>query len=382
MPSSRSTYSTHLPTEGRAGPKTPGLENAIGKATLKSTVPLHSATQPRTNTDGSTISIKSLVREVARPLVDRTPFPNRAALAKLLLEANRTNALFHDSTGAPIPDNVRRVSSGRTHVRAPRWSANSKFVTPLNSGRHLDVSDVEIATLEVSQSHVRVLESELKITTRWNTCPKSIETYSPPDFSLPNSSYVGKTVLNLAQSHMHDDTPPVEIEPTAEPATWDMFTLPEIKTDDPFQQGIMNAVAVPMPKSAPKRSHATPSSRSRLGTSDARPGTSNSRPGTSTPGARVSKSHLRLPNPASATNTTTTSDSKMALAQARSQGLHVQRPATTATMYPSKLVSAPLSKMTAPVPAQERTRSGLTTGEFAMLKILSLEIEDDFIFDV
>ncbi|KAJ7622693.1 hypothetical protein B0H17DRAFT_1219195 [Mycena rosella] len=400
MLSSRSTHSPHLPTEGHVSAKTPGLENAIHRGTNKAafksnaTVPLHPATQ-----HSNTVSTKSLVREVARPLVDRTPFPNRAAvasnkfktplpdnqkLAKLLLEANKTNALFHDSTDGPIPDNVRRISSGRTHVRAPRLSAHNKFVTPLNSGQHWDVSDAEIAAPEILELHVGALESDDYDEIEYMP-PKSVETYSPPfEFSLPNYSHVGKTVLNLAQSYMHDDTPPVEIEPTAEPANWNMFTLPKMETDDPFQQSPANVVAASTEKSAPKYSLAHPtSSRSRLGTSHARLGPSNSRPGTSTPGARVSKSYLRLtPNPTSATNTTATSGSKTVLPQAHSQGPNVRRPATAAAMYPSKRASAPLSKRTAPVPVLERTRSDPIAGEFAMLEISSPEIEDDFIFDV
>ncbi|KAJ6526956.1 hypothetical protein DFH09DRAFT_1187205, partial [Mycena vulgaris] len=395
--------STHLPIDVRSGAKTPGRENSIhttvGKANINAknngTMPLPPNTQARGLKDRGAAA-KLLVREVTRPLVDKTPFPNREAfasnklktplpdnskLAKLLLEANRTNALFLDSTD--VPDSVARASSGRTHVRAPRLSANNKFKTPLNNGRHWDVNEAELSASEVLEEKPGVAESsdgdydEIEYMP-----PKSVKTYRPPfDFSLPNYSSVGKTLLTMAQSYPHNDTPPAELEPTVDSGTWEMFILPEIETDDPFLQGAATRDIVAH-KSAPKPSRAAPSSRSRPGTSNSR-ALSNSRPATSTAstGIRALSSHVH-PGPVSATNTTVASGSKMARAR---EGPNVGRPATAAAIYPLNHTSAYTSRRAAPLHGRngfKEAHAGGSGGELRMFKLTSPEIEDDFIFNV
>ncbi|KAJ7466939.1 hypothetical protein FB451DRAFT_1401796 [Mycena latifolia] len=226
-----SLRSTHLPTDGRPGAKTPGLENAIHRAVDKAAsksnaaVPLQSNTQSRVHKDkdANVGGTKSLAREAARPLGDRTPFPNRDTtivsnrfnaantplpdnqkLAKLLLEANRTNALYHSPLdNTPVSDSVPRASAGRTYVRAPRLSViqQNTFETPLNNGRHWDVSEAEISVPEVwADSPAGGLELDDYDEVEYMP-PKVVDTYTPPfDFDLPNYSAVGKTLLNLSYS--------------------------------------------------------------------------------------------------------------------------------------------------------------------------------------
>ncbi|KAJ7090875.1 hypothetical protein B0H15DRAFT_837169 [Mycena belliarum] len=367
MLASRSTH-----TDGRPGAKTPGLENAIhrgggpgiSKATSKShaAVPLHGpTTQPRITKD-KTGATKSVVREVARPLLDRTPFPNRVQqantplpdnqkLAKLLLEANRTNALFNGSPDITIPESVRRVSTGRTHARAPRLSANNQFVTPLNNGRHWDVSDVEISAPKISEgSSVETPELEDDDEIEYMP-PKVVEMYTPPfDFPLPNYSDVGKAIINLSQSYPRDDIPPAELEPNVDSAGWDMFTFSEIGSDDPFQQNTEKVVA------PAKRLRAAPPARS------------TSRPITTSIKPQVT-----------ASNATTFAGSKISQT---TQARNIRRPATAAAMYPPQSISALTSKRTPAVGRSEQKVGRGSVGEFTMLEISSPEVEDDFLFNV
>ncbi|KAJ7162276.1 hypothetical protein C8R46DRAFT_1104089 [Mycena filopes] len=334
MLSSRSTL------DSRAGAKTPGRENTTHRAALKGkfknndntvSVPLQS------NVDVSK-SFAS-VREVPRPLVDKTPFPNRVALAskfatplpdkqklaQLLLEANKTNALFSNSSAAP--DSAARASSARAHVRAPRLSANTNFETPLLKGNPWDVSEVEMV---LPDTVAEVLESEDYDEIEYMP-PKSVEAYTPPfNFPLPDYSTVGKRLLGLAHSYPYDDTAAVEIEPDAQGGPWNMFTLPDILTDDPFIQGKGKLSARP----APARSTGPPS-RAAVAGKHTKP--------------------IRLGNPVSTANTTMTSGGKAVLPS-------IRRTATAAAMYSSR--------------TKQPVESVMMNLEF------SFDLEEDFLFDV
>lgn len=201
-----------------------------------------------------------MTRIATRPLVDKTPFPNRNAantfetplpgeqkLAKLILvDTTKTNVvLLHPNS---TPDSVARPSSMRKHVRAPRVSAN--FETPVTNGNHWDVSEPEIVVQEAqpapqlpdSDDHDEVEYMPPKIIGK---CQQYLlksssnriiiyhfhaeAPYTPP-FDLPNYSAVGTTLLNLAHSYPYeDDTLPAEIEPVVSSVSWDMFVQPEIR---------------------------------------------------------------------------------------------------------------------------------------------------------
>ncbi|KAJ7633447.1 hypothetical protein DFH06DRAFT_1101224 [Mycena polygramma] len=356
-----SSRSTHLSTDARAGAKTPGRENAINrtlvsKGVLKNNafVPLEPNVGPSNNTKNVPAKLIGRELEVARPLVDKTPFPNRAAtsnfktplpdnqkLAKLLLEANKTNALLSGSKGEPT--SAARASSGRTHARAPRLSANINFQTPLINGNPWDVSESEIAPPEVVATHIPAPEPEEYDEIEYMP-PKVVDVYTPPfDFALPDYSTVGKTLLGVAHSYPYeDDAPRAESDPAVEPGRWDMFTLPEIKSDDPF------------PASKPRTRTQLSTTSSRLAQS--RPVTTSSRPGTSI------AQRFRLANPRSAASTTVTSGAKMQAPSGR-----VQRPATAAAMYrPSAL--------------QKRKNLGIQL--VPIIDSSSPDIGDHFLFDI
>ncbi|KAJ6507438.1 hypothetical protein C8R47DRAFT_1192118 [Mycena vitilis] len=357
-----SSRSTHLSTDARAGGKTPGRENAINrtlvsKGGLKNNafVPLESNVDPSNNTRNAPVKLLVRETEVARPLVDKTPFPNRAAtsnfktplpdnqkLAKLLLEASKTNALLSGSKDEPA--SAARASSGRTHARAPRLSANINFQTPLINGNPWDVSESEIAPPEVVAPHIAAPEPDEYDEIEYMP-PKVVDVYTPPfDFALPDYSTVGKTLLGLAHSYPYeDDAPRAESDPAVEPGRWDMFKLPEIKSDDPF----------PAPK---------PRTRTQLSTTSLRPAQSRQAVSTSSrPGTSIAQ-RFRLANPRSAASTTVTSGAKM-----QAQSVRVQRPATAAAMYPRS--AAPKVK-------------NLGVKLVPIIDSLSPDIGDEFLFDV
>ncbi|KAJ7762551.1 hypothetical protein B0H16DRAFT_1414500 [Mycena metata] len=341
-----SSRSTHLAADPRAGVKTPGLENTIHRvAGAKGNSKNNATVPPQSNLDAYK---STLVREVARPLVDKTPFPNRVAitskfntplpdkqrLAQLLLEANQTNALYANPTEVP-GSAPRRASSARAHVRAPRLSANNNFFeTPLFNGNPWDVSEAEIAPPDMVSAQNEALEVEDYDEIEYMP-PKVVEAYTPPfDFPLPNYSTAGKTLLGLAHSYRHDDTVCGEIEPAVESGPWSMLVLPDLPTDDPFFEGTGTK-----PKA---RSLRTPVS--------------------STVGKHRVARKIRLgnTNPGSATNTTIASGAKAALP--------IKRPATAAAMYPSKGIS--------------RTASSAARVEFTRINFALPELVEDFLFDV
>lgn len=84
----------------------------------------------------------------SRPLVDKTPFPNRTGVQF------QTPYTFNFAS----PDSVLRPSSLRRHVRAPR-SATKSFETPVNTGNPWQC-DVSIGSPEIVVQQL-VLEDDL-----------------------------------------------------------------------------------------------------------------------------------------------------------------------------------------------------------------------------
>ncbi|KAJ7122000.1 hypothetical protein C8R43DRAFT_959362 [Mycena crocata] len=338
--------------DGRHGAKTPGIENIIHRgaskshSNLQSNVPLHSKEPIRTNTNAVG---KSLAREIARPLEDKTPFPNRKfntpvpdnqKLAKLVLEANKTNTL--SSNPPDVPGSVARVSSSRAHARAPRLSANIDFVTPLNNGKHWDVSEGEVSVPEVVSPHLGSLELEDFDEIEYMP-PKSVGKYTPPfDFELPHYSSVG-LFFYLESS--------TQIEFNAE-------------TDDPFTTDASNN----------QRKTGKDSKPSQPPPSYSRSATLTSRSGTSSRSFQASDRHIKRLNPGTSTTTTVNSDALTPKARA----LTVRRPATAGAMYPSKASSKPLSKK----PTQSRV-AALDADDFSRTIFGDSLLEgDDFMFNV
>lgn len=93
-----------------------------------------------------------LAHHAARPLVDKTPFPNRIHAGKIPVTP-LPNALKQGKTLLEL-DSQLRPSATRTHVRVPR-SGSHNLETPPNKGNHWDISDGDI---EVDEGAPQVAE--------------------------------------------------------------------------------------------------------------------------------------------------------------------------------------------------------------------------------
>lgn len=91
-----------------------------------------------------------------RPLADKTPFVNRAR-TYFNTPLGKGGKLFLQEEDGIGNGALQRPSSTRKHVRAPR-SATKSFETPMNQGKHWDVSDEDIV-VPVSQPQ-EILEDE------------------------------------------------------------------------------------------------------------------------------------------------------------------------------------------------------------------------------
>ncbi|KAL4073740.1 hypothetical protein J3A83DRAFT_4371037 [Scleroderma citrinum] len=136
---------------------------------------------------------------LTRPLGDKTPFPNRTANQGLILSA--TGSKIANPT---LLDGALRTSSTRKHDRLPR-SASKTFETPVTSGNHWDVSDIdiEVGGVVVNQSLQEEDYDEVEY------MPPKVEDvpYEPP-FELPDYREVGKTLMTLIRSFPLDEDPP------------------------------------------------------------------------------------------------------------------------------------------------------------------------------
>jgi hypothetical protein len=87
--------------------------------------------------------LKTVVRTGGRPLVDKTPFPNRNA--NVQLESPSGGKLGKLDFGGSTPDSALRPSSLRRNSRAPRGSLGRAFETPINTGDHWNSVDDSIS---------------------------------------------------------------------------------------------------------------------------------------------------------------------------------------------------------------------------------------------
>ncbi|KAF9455490.1 hypothetical protein BDZ94DRAFT_1316176, partial [Collybia nuda] len=180
MLSSRPVDAQHHPS------KTPGrmkgrAENVIrGPTTVQGKgkeaagrTPFHPATlhPEKLSKDGSSgqPQLKPTIgatRAATRPLVDKTPFPNRTGGQQFqtpLSQGAKLAGLSYLEPGAllqfdKIPNALLRPSSARKRVRTPRNSGKN-FETPVNNGNHWDVSDISIAAPE-AQMQESVVEED------------------------------------------------------------------------------------------------------------------------------------------------------------------------------------------------------------------------------
>ncbi|KAK0475801.1 hypothetical protein IW261DRAFT_458709 [Armillaria novae-zelandiae] len=157
-----------------------------------------------------------------RPLVDKTPFPNRTGVQF------QTPYAFNFAS----PDSVLRPSSLRRHVRVPR-SATKSFETPVNTGNPWNC-DVSIGSPEIVVKQL-VLEDDLDEIEYMP--PNTLDSpYVPPfDFDFPDYKSVGKTLLEITRAPPYEDEPPPFPEVKDDELgmiAWDrLLPLPELEDD-------------------------------------------------------------------------------------------------------------------------------------------------------
>lgn len=103
---------------------------------------------------------KTVLATISRPLGDKTPLPNRfgnalhgtplpqkSKLSKLaIIEAAKED--LEDYT-LEDGETMHRPSSLRKHMKHPRNSIPRNFETPMNNGRHWDISDGDVDVFEM-----------------------------------------------------------------------------------------------------------------------------------------------------------------------------------------------------------------------------------------
>jgi hypothetical protein len=203
---------------------------------------------------------KSVLGTASRPLGDKTPLPNR--LATLIIQSpskatvskasNLHAAAFEEDGDAEVLESMKRPSSLRKHLKLPRNSTQKNFETPINDGRHWDISDgdIDISNLQPVLQETKVVEDDFFSDEIEYCAPNTLGSpinfltsvvlihstdlpYQPPfDFELPDYTEVGKKIRDLAFSFPFDDAPgPPEPEfpiTELEPAVWETFSLPPL----------------------------------------------------------------------------------------------------------------------------------------------------------
>ncbi|KAJ7057687.1 hypothetical protein C8F01DRAFT_1256313 [Mycena amicta] len=430
----------HLQNHNHLTAKTPGRENAaISRGEGPKTV--HG--KGRQGLAGP--SQKDLTRTAPRlvtqgrllPLGDKTPFPNQAfvtplpgeeKIAKLNLALGLENPKPLVVPVGRTPDSVLRPSSARRHGRTPRISGGAlagrtSFVTPLNSGRHWDVSEGDIAVgTEEAAADAEEKDDYDEIE---YMPPKLNIPYVPPlDFDLPNYAEAGKALLARIHSFplaYDDEGPPPDLDiPVEDLQCACDLPLPDVPFDldldlgDPF---VVKPASLKGRTPGSTSTHSRAASTSRAAATTSRPATRPRAPvpasvaGRPAPAARkpaavATTTTLPAKRPAATTTTTkstrsaTTTTSVTASARmAAKAAVTAKRPASasaggrpgvTATSH-----SRIASRSVAPAPGSSVARSAQLGGlraqskkptpvvdDFAVIVPVGGEVEEEFLFDV
>ncbi|TFK54544.1 hypothetical protein OE88DRAFT_1724140 [Heliocybe sulcata] len=265
-------------TDGHSQPpgKTPGRtltkgrnalqENAIHRTALPATTkarkvgtshtPFHTKStkhQATGKATGKTI-LSNLTKTASKPLLDKTPFPNRTGYnlrtpnAEVDKIADKIAKLSFLEPELELPGSSQvvnpRPSSTRKSLRLPRPSGSAtsnKFRTPQTTGNHWDVSDGEVEVQGANeQAEKDAVEVEDDDEIEYMPPTAIIPPYEPP-FEMPDYKELGKALMNAAFSHPYDDRPPPELDMSVYDekffASMDAsleLELPELEDDNPF----------------------------------------------------------------------------------------------------------------------------------------------------
>ncbi|KAI0058108.1 hypothetical protein BV25DRAFT_1994533 [Artomyces pyxidatus] len=203
---------------------------------------------------------------LSRPLLDKTPFPNRQLKAVTPIPSNKKAGMLpamDQHLTVATPGHLLRPSSTRKSVRARR-SSGPNFETPITNGNHWDVSDMEIEVPAVDEVQEEQAETEDYDEIEYMP-PTAIERPYEPAFEMPDYTVVGAQLFKLMHSHTYDDANDLYFAADKErmdegllestgfstsPSHWKYFKLPELDDDSPFGR----AIAGPMPSTKPKSS--------------------------------------------------------------------------------------------------------------------------------
>ncbi|KAI0949106.1 hypothetical protein AcW1_008806 [Taiwanofungus camphoratus] len=232
---------------------------------------------------------------LTRPLLDKTPFPNRVANSvpfKTPVPQTAKLAKLSLLDAGPIvtPGALLRPSSTRKSLRIPRSSSGGKaykFETPVTQGNHWDVSDGDVSVGEVDTEEKKAVEEEDYDEVEYGP-PTAIDPSYEPPFEMPDYKVLGRTLFEMAHSDHFDDTADhyyaADIETqidihellkasgfASSPSKWEKLDLPELEDDSPFRRRPATTAVQEktMAKPAPRAGASRPTSIARPAT---RPG--------------------------------------------------------------------------------------------------------------
>lgn len=119
---------------------------------------------------------KLVLGTATRPLGDKTPLPNRTFIpqspsekvkipkASNLHVTTLPDSLVDDDDGdTEVLDSMKRPSSLRKHLKLPRNSTQKNFETPMNNGRHWELSDedIDVCDLQPVLQEVNIVEEDI-----------------------------------------------------------------------------------------------------------------------------------------------------------------------------------------------------------------------------
>ncbi|OSC96766.1 hypothetical protein PYCCODRAFT_1462302 [Trametes coccinea BRFM310] len=199
---------------------------------------------------------------MTRPLMDKTPFPNRVSPATGF-GASKTPAtkglkLSKLSLLVPEPEQPELLTSDAAPLLRPsstrkslRGRLSGTFKTPVTKGDHWNVSpgdmELDIAGGTTEQATEQVVSPEDEDDEIEYMPPTAVEPPYEPPFELPDYKSMGTTLFTLGHAPLQDDTLDVFYARSIEeqldvhvliaesgPQSVDSLELPELKDDSPF----------------------------------------------------------------------------------------------------------------------------------------------------
>ncbi|KAI8972177.1 hypothetical protein BD414DRAFT_469542 [Trametes punicea] len=396
--------------------KTPGRKTLKNRAALQENAVIHSGAK-------TVLSKKNVLQtpfrpgtahgkkppasvSVTRPLMDKTPFPNRVApaagigasktpglkgsklskLALLLPEPEQAELLSLDVAPLLRPSSTRKSLRGRL---------SGAFKTPVTKGDHWNVSpgdmELDIAGGTAEQAAPETLSVEDEDDEIEYMPPTAIDPPYEPPFELPDYKSMGTKLFNLGHAPLFDDTLDVfyarDIEeqlnvqdivasggPQPGSSHLDGLDLPELEDDSPFARKAPKAAISAVPPKSTVPAAPAPSTRpvSTIATGSKpspRPATTVSQSRSS---SRTTTSYRSAPAPARAPAPTRTSALRAAKAAASSNNATTQQPSRPTTSAVARSASiVPLRRAATGIPVAKLSTGSRPANAATIVKVPS-----------